>query len=129
MADYTYGTGRRKTSCARVFIKPGKGVVTINGKDPDAYFQRGTLRMISLQPLETIGAEGKFDLYITVKGGGKTGQAGAIRHGLSRALVEFDETNRPPLKKKGFLTRDARAVERKKPGKPKARKSPQFSKR
>lgn len=129
MADYTYGTGRRKTSCARVFIKPGKGVVTINGKDPDSYFQRGTLRMISLQPLATIGAEGKFDLYITVKGGGKTGQAGAIRHGLSRALCEFDETNRPALKKKGFLTRDSRAVERKKAGKPKARKSPQFSKR
>jgi len=129
MADYTYGTGRRKTSCARVFIKPGKGSVTINGKDPDAYFNRDTLRMISLQPLETIDAEGKFDLYITVKGGGKTGQAGAIRHGLSRALCEYDETNRPALKKKGFLTRDARAVERKKAGKPKARKSPQFSKR
>lgn len=129
MADYTYGTGRRKTSCARVFIKPGKGVVTINGKDPDAYFQRGTLRMISLQPLATIGAEGKFDLYITVKGGGKTGQAGAIRHGLSRALCAFDEANRPALKKQGFLTRDSRAVERKKAGKPKARKSSQFSKR
>jgi len=129
MADYTYGTGRRKTSCARVFIKPGKGSVTINGKDPDAYFNRDTLRMISLQPLEIIDAEGKFDLYITVKGGGKTGQAGAIRHGLSRALCEYDETNRPALKKKGFLTRDARAVERKKAGKPKARKSPQFSKR
>lgn len=129
MADYTYGTGRRKTSCARVFIKPGKGAVTINGKDPDSYFQRDTLRMISLQPLETISAEGKFDLYITVKGGGKTGQAGAIRHGLSRALCEFDEANRPALKKKGFLTRDSRAVERKKAGKPKARKSPQFSKR
>lgn len=129
MADYTYGTGRRKTSCARVFIKPGKGVVTINGKDPDSYFQRDVLRMISLQPLETIGAEGKFDLYITVKGGGKTGQAGAIRHGLSRALCEFDEGNRPALKKRGFLTRDSRAVERKKAGKPKARKSPQFSKR
>lgn len=129
MADYTYGTGRRKTSCARVFIKPGKGEVTINGKTPADYFSRETLSMISLQPLEILGATGKFDLYITVKGGGKTGQAGAIRHGLSRALCEFDETNRPALKKRGFLTRDARAVERKKAGKPKARKSPQFSKR
>ncbi|PLX69196.1 MAG: 30S ribosomal protein S9 [Denitrovibrio sp.] len=129
MADYIYGTGRRKTSCARVFIKPGKGVVTINGKAPEAYFQRDTLCMISLQPLATVGVEGKFDLYITVKGGGKTGQAGAIRHGLSRALCEVDAENRPALKKKGFLTRDARAVERKKAGKPKARKSPQFSKR
>jgi len=129
MADYTYGTGRRKTSCARVFIKPGKGQVTINGKTPADYFSRDTLSMISLQPLDILGATGKFDLYITVKGGGKTGQAGAIRHGLSRALVAFDETNRPALKKEGFLTRDARAVERKKAGKPKARKSPQFSKR
>ncbi|ADD69037.1 ribosomal protein S9 [Denitrovibrio acetiphilus DSM 12809] len=129
MADYTYGTGRRKTSCARVFMKPGKGKVTINGKTPSDYFSRETLCMISLQPLGVIGAEGKFDLYITVKGGGKTGQAGAIRHGLSRALCELDAANRPELKKRGFLTRDARAVERKKPGKPKARKSPQFSKR
>lgn len=129
MADYTYGTGRRKTSCARVFIKPGKGQVTINGKTPADYFSRDTLSMISLQPLDILGATGKFDLYITVKGGGKTGQAGAIRHGLSRALCAFDEANRPALKKEGFLTRDARAVERKKAGKPKARKSPQFSKR
>jgi small subunit ribosomal protein S9 len=129
MADYNYGTGRRKTSCARVFIKPGKGNITINGKEPDAYFQRAVLSQISLQPLALLNAEGKFDLYITVKGGGKTGQAGAIRHGLSRALVDFDEANRPELKKAGFLTRDARAVERKKPGKPKARKSAQFSKR
>jgi len=129
MADYIYGTGRRKTSCARVFMKPGKGDVTINGKTPSDYFSRETLCMISMQPLAIIGVEGKFDLYITVKGGGKTGQAGAIRHGLSRALCEVDEANRPALKKKGFLTRDARAVERKKPGKPKARKSPQFSKR
>ncbi|MGE4317709.1 MAG: 30S ribosomal protein S9 [Deferribacterales bacterium] len=129
MADYTYGTGRRKTSCARVFIKPGKGNITINGKDAAAYFERPTLTMISLQPLVTINAEGKFDLYITVKGGGKSGQAGAVRHGLARALCEFDATNRPALKKEGFLTRDSRAVERKKPGKPKARKSSQFSKR
>ncbi len=129
MADYTYGTGRRKTSCARVFIKPGKGLVTINGKEPEAYFERPTLTMISLQPISTISAEGKFDLYITVKGGGKSGQAGAVRHGLARALCEFDAANRPALKKEGFLTRDSRAVERKKPGKPKARKSSQFSKR
>lgn len=129
MADYTYGTGRRKTSCARVFIKPGKGNVTINGKDAASYFERPTLTMISLQPLVTVNAEGKFDLYITVKGGGKSGQAGAVRHGLARALCEFDATNRPALKKEGFLTRDSRAVERKKPGKPKARKSSQFSKR
>ncbi len=129
MADYTYGTGRRKTSCARVFIKPGKGNITINGKEAAAYFERPTLTMISLQPLVTVNAEGKFDLYITVKGGGKSGQAGAVRHGLARALCEFDATNRPALKKEGFLTRDSRAVERKKPGKPKARKSSQFSKR
>ena len=129
MADYTYGTGRRKTSCARVFIKPGKGNVTINGKDAAAYFERPTLTMISLQPLKTVNVEGKFDLYITVKGGGKSGQAGAVRHGLARALCELDAANRPALKKEGFLTRDSRAVERKKPGKPKARKSSQFSKR
>ena len=129
MADYTYGTGRRKTSCARVFIKPGKGNITINGKDAAAYFERPTLTMISLQPLSTINAEGKFDLYITVKGGGKSGQAGAVRHGIARALCELDAANRPALKKEGFLTRDSRAVERKKPGRPKARKSSQFSKR
>jgi small subunit ribosomal protein S9 len=129
MADYTYGTGRRKTSCARVFIKPGKGEITVNGKQPADYFERPTLTMICLQPLTTVNVEGKFDLYITVKGGGKSGQAGAVRHGLARALCEFDATNRPALKKEGFLTRDSRAVERKKPGRPKARKSSQFSKR
>jgi len=129
MAEYFYGTGRRKTSVARVFIKPGSGNVTINGKNPEDYFQRASIRQICFQPLEAIEAGKKFDLYITVQGGGKTGQAGAIRHGLARALCEFDADNRPAIKKEGYLTRDARMVERKKAGKPKARKSPQFSKR
>ncbi|QAR34129.1 30S ribosomal protein S9 [Geovibrio thiophilus] len=129
MAGYNYGTGRRKTSIARVFIKPGNGAVTINGKEPSAYFQRESLIQISLQPLAKLNVEKKFDILVTVKGGGKGGQAGAIRHGLARALTEFDAEFRAPLKKEGFLTRDARAVERKKPGLPKARKSPQFSKR
>lgn len=128
-ADYYYGTGRRKTSVARVFIKPGKGSITVNGKSLENYFERSTLRMLVMQPLATLSSESKFDLYITVKGGGKTGQAGAVRHGLSRALIEFNAEYRPALKKEGFLTRDARMVERKKPGRPKARKSPQYSKR
>jgi small subunit ribosomal protein S9 len=129
MAGYNYGTGRRKTSIARVFIKPGNGAVTINGKQPSAYFQRESLIQISFQPLAKLNVEKKFDILITVQGGGKGGQAGAIRHGLARALTEFDSSFRPSLKKEGYLTRDARAVERKKPGLPKARKSPQFSKR
>jgi small subunit ribosomal protein S9 len=129
MAGYNYGTGRRKTSIARVFIKPGNGAVTINGKQPADYFHRDSLIQISLQPLAKVNAEKKFDVLVTVKGGGLGGQAGAIRHGLARALTAFDAELRAPLKKEGFLTRDARAVERKKPGLPKARKSPQFSKR
>ena len=129
MADYTYGTGRRKTSCARVFIKPGKGNITINGKDAAAYFERPTLTMISLQPLVTVNAEGKFDLYITVKGGGKSGQAGAVRHGITRALIQFDAELKPALSKAGFVTRDAREVERKKVGLHSARRRKQFSKR
>ncbi|BAI79756.1 30S ribosomal protein S9 [Deferribacter desulfuricans SSM1] len=129
MAEYFYGTGRRKTSVARVFLKPGNGNITVNGKPLDEYFERPTLKMILMQPLETVNATNKFDLYITVKGGGKSGQAGAIRHGIARALVAYNEDFRSPLKKKGFLTRDPRMVERKKYGKPKARKSPQFSKR
>ncbi|MGA1846060.1 30S ribosomal protein S9 [Deferribacter abyssi] len=129
MAEYYYGTGRRKTSVARVFLKPGNGNITVNGKTLDEYFERPTLKMIILQPLETVNAIGKFDFYITVKGGGKSGQAGAVRHGIARALVAYNEEFRPALKKKGFLTRDPRMVERKKYGKPKARKSPQFSKR
>lgn len=129
MSGYFYGTGKRKTSVARVFLKPGKGETVINGKNPADYFQRATLIQLCFQPLAVLEAENKFDLYITVKGGGKSGQAGAIRHGLARALNAFDADFRAPLKKEGYLTRDARMVERKKAGKPKARKSSQFSKR
>lgn len=127
---YNYGTGRRKTAIARVFMKPGSGKITVNGKEFDQYFERSTWRQICLQPLEILKKSSEFDLLITVAGGGKTGQAGAVRLGVARALVELDETNnRPALKKEGFLSRDARKVERKKTGKPKARKSPQYSKR
>lgn len=126
---YFYGTGRRKTSVSRVFLKSGKGKISINGKSIDDYFERTTSRQIALQPLSLLNGMGHYDLYVTVKGGGKSGQAGAIRMGLSRALEKFDPAFRPSLKKAGFLTRDARMVERKKYGKPKARKSPQFSKR
>lgn len=129
MADYYYGTGRRKTSVSRVFLKPGKGVITVNGKTLEEYFERMTARQIVMQPLVTVEQEGKFDLYITVTGGGKSGQAGAVRHGLARALEEFDPAFRPAMKKAGFMTRDSRMVERKKYGKPKARKSDQYSKR
>lgn len=129
MAGYYYGTGRRKTSVSRVFLKQGKGEITINGKSLEDYFERMTARQIVMQPLVTIDQVGKFDLYITVKGGGKSGQAGAVRHGLARALEEFDSSFRPALKKAGFMTRDSRMVERKKYGKPKARKSDQYSKR
>ena len=129
MADYYYGTGRRKTSVSRVFLKPGKGVITVNGKTLEEYFERMTARQIVMQPLVTVEQEGKFDLYITVAGGGKSGQAGAVRHGLARALEEFDPAFRPAMKKAGFMTRDSRMVERKKYGKPKARKSDQYSKR
>ncbi len=129
MADYHYGTGRRKTSVSRVFLKPGKGVITVNGKTLEEYFERMTARQIVMQPLVTVEQEGKFDLYITVAGGGKSGQAGAVRHGLARALEEFDPAFRPAMKKAGFMTRDSRMVERKKYGKPKARKSDQYSKR
>jgi small subunit ribosomal protein S9 len=129
MSNYFYGTGRKKTSVARVFLKPGKGVITVNGKSLEQYFERSVLRQIVQQPLETLGVMGKYDIYVNVAGGGKTGQAGAIRHGLARALVQLDANNRKPLKVQGFLTRDPRMVERKKYGKPKARRSPQFSKR
>ncbi len=130
MADtYYYGTGRRKTSSARVFIKSGTGNITINSRTIDQYFGREVARMIVRQPLETAAMSGKFDLNITVKGGGSFGQAGAIRHGLARALLQYDETLRAPLRQAGFLTRDAREVERKKVGLHKARKRPQFSKR
>ncbi len=129
MADVFYGTGRRKTSVSRVFVKAGKGDITVNGKKLDEYFERPTARQIVMQPLVLLQNEGKFDLYITVKGGGKSGQAGAVRMGLARALQQVDASFRSPMKAAGYLTRDSRMVERKKYGKPKARKSPQFSKR
>ena len=124
-----YGTGRRKTSTARVFIKSGSGQITINDRTLDQYFGREVARMVVRQPLELVGMTDKFDLKITVVGGGSFGQAGAIRHGLARALMEYDETLRPALRKAGYVTRDAREVERKKVGLRKARKRPQFSKR
>ena len=127
--DTNYGTGRRKTAAARVFIKPGSGNISINGRALDQYFGRETARMVVRQPLELVEAAEKFDVYVTVKGGGGSGQAGAIRHGITRALMEYDETLRSALRKAGFVTRDAREVERKKVGLRKARKKPQFSKR
>jgi small subunit ribosomal protein S9 len=129
MADKYYSTGRRKSSTARVFLTDGRGEITINGRPLDEYFGRQTARMVVRQPLETVEKEGKLDLKVTVKGGGTTGQAGAIRLGIARALVEYDESMRSPLRQAGFLTRDARAVERKKVGLHKARKRPQYSKR
>ena len=124
-----YSTGRRKTSTARVFMKTGSGSITVNNRTLENYFGRETARMVVRQPLETVEMLGKFDFNITVKGGGGTGQAGAIRHGITRALMKFDESLRPSLRKAGFVTRDAREVERKKVGLHKARKRPQFSKR
>jgi small subunit ribosomal protein S9 len=124
-----YGTGRRKSSTARVFLRPGTGNITINKRSIEEFFGRETARMVVRQPLELTEMLEKFDLYITVKGGGTTGQAGAIRHGITRALMEFDESLRPTLRKAGFVTRDARRVERKKVGLKKARKKTQFSKR
>ena len=128
-ANQYYGTGRRKDSTARVFLKQGTGKLEINGKTLDQYFGRPTSRMVVTQPLELLEVSDKFYLYITVSGGGITGQAGAIRHGITRALIQFDETFRSALRKAGFVTRDARAVERKKVGLHKARKRPQYSKR
>ena len=124
-----YGTGRRKSSVARVYVMPGKGSITINKRDIDDYFGLETLKVIVRQPLELIGAVDKFDIKISVHGGGYTGQAGAIRHGIARALVQADAENRPALKKAGFLTRDSRMKERKKYGLKAARRAPQFSKR
>lgn len=124
-----YSTGRRKSSAARVFLTTGSGQITVNGRPLDDYFGRETARMVVRQPLETIGMVDKVDIRATVKGGGTTGQAGAIRHGIARALTSFDEEMRSPMRKAGFLTRDAREVERKKVGLHKARKRPQFSKR
>ena len=126
---YFYGTGRRKSSVARVRLLPGTGKVTINGRDIEEYFGLETLKTICRQPLALIGAEGKYDVIVSVTGGGVTGQAGAIRHGVARALLEADETLRPVLKKAGFLTRDPRMKERKKYGLKAARRAPQFSKR
>jgi len=124
-----YGTGRRKTSTARVWLRPGEGKVTINRRPMDVYFGRETAKMIVQQAFDVVDQGGKFDLVVNVKGGGMSGQAGAIRHGLARALVEMNPDLRATLKKAGFLTRDARAVERKKYGQPGARKRFQFSKR
>ncbi len=126
---YFYGTGRRKSSVARVRIIPGTGVVTINGRDIDDYFGLDTLKLIVRQPFAVTGTEGKFDIVATVIGGGVSGQAGAIRHGLSRALLQAGDEFRAPLKKAGFLTRDPRMKERKKYGLKAARRAPQFSKR
>ena len=126
---YFYGTGRRKKSVARVRIVPGTGVITVNGKSVDDYFGLETLKLIINQPFGVTGTEGKFDIIATVKGGGLSGQAGAIRHGLSRALLQADETYRHELKKAGFLTRDPRMKERKKYGLKAARRASQFSKR
>ncbi len=127
--ETNYGTGRRKTSTARVYIKPGSGNINVNGRTLDQYFGRETSRMIVRQPLELVEMLDKFDVNVTVKGGGSNGQAGAIRHGITRALIEYDETLKTPLRKAGYVTRDARQVERKKVGLRKARKRPQFSKR
>ncbi|MBU2098296.1 MAG: 30S ribosomal protein S9 [Gammaproteobacteria bacterium] len=124
-----YGTGRRKTATARVFISKGTGNISINNRTIDNFFGREVARMIVQQPLELVEMVGKFDLKVTVSGGGSFGQAGAIRHGLTRALIAYDEELRSPLRKAGFVTRDARAVERKKVGLRKARKRPQYSKR
>ena len=125
----TYATGKRKDAVARVWIKPGSGKVTVNGKDQDAYFARPVLRLILRQPMQIAGVEGEFDVIATVKGGGLTGQAGAVKHGISKALQLYEPSLRGALKAAGFLTRDSRVVERKKFGRAKARKSFQFSKR
>lgn len=124
-----YGTGRRKTSTARVFITAGSGTIIVNDLPLNEYFGREVAQMVVRQPLETVGMVDKFDVKVTVAGGGNFGQAGAIRHGLTRALMEYDETNRPALRTAGFVTRDSREVERKKVGLRKARKKRQFSKR
>ena len=130
MADKQYySTGRRKSSTARVFLRPGSGGIVVNKSPLDEYFGRETSRMVVRQPLELVELVDKFDIMVTVAGGGDTGQAGAIRHGITRALIEYDETLRPSLRKAGFVTHDAREVERKKVGLHKARRRPQFSKR
>jgi len=127
--QHNYGTGRRKSSTARVFLRSGKGAITVNGRQLDEFFGRETSRMIVRQPLELTKMVDKFDISVTVEGGGITGQAGAIRLGIARALVEYNETLKGDLRKAGFMTRDAREVERKKVGLHKARRATQFSKR
>jgi len=129
MAEQFYSTGRRKSSSARVYVKPGSGSINVNSRPLDQYFGRETARMIVRQPLQVADALDKFDIEVFVKGGGGSGQAGAIRHGITRALIEYDNELRPILRRAGFVTRDARKVERKKVGLHKARRAPQFSKR
>jgi len=130
MADEIFrGTGRRKRSIARVMIKPGSGVVNVNGRDAENYFPIAIIRQEAMRPLVLVGLADRLDITVNVHGGGVSGQAGAIRHGISRALLEYDAGLRPQLKEKGYLTRDARVVERKKYGLKKARRAPQFSKR
>jgi small subunit ribosomal protein S9 len=128
-ATSNYGTGRRKTATARVYLKAGTGKITVNDRSLDEFFGRETGRMIVRQPLAVAEVEGRFDINVQVDGGGITGQAGAIRHGITRALIEYDENLRRPLRQAGFVTRDAREVERKKVGRRKARRGPQYSKR
>ena len=125
----SYATGKRKDAVARVWVKPGSGKIVVNGRDQEVYFARPVLRLILAQPFEVTGVIGEFDVMCTVKGGGLSGQAGAVKHGISKALQLYEPTLRAPLKAAGFLTRDARVVERKKYGKRKARRSFQFSKR
>jgi len=127
--DTYYGTGRRKSSTARVYLRPGSGNIMVNKRSLDQFFGRKTARMIVRQPLELTELSDKFDVMVRVNGGGTTGQAGAIRHGLTRALIDYDETLRPTLRRAGFVTRDAREVERKKVGLRKARRATQYSKR
>jgi small subunit ribosomal protein S9 len=129
MPDFHYATGRRKSSAARVFLTVGSGQITVNGRDLDHFFGRETARMVVRQALEAVELGDRIDIRATVTGGGTTGQAGAIRHGIARALVDYDDNLRSPLRRAGFLTRDAREVERKKVGLHKARKRPQYSKR
>ncbi len=127
--EQIYATGRRKTSTARVFMRKGSGRIIVNDRPLDEYFGRETARMIVRQPLDKVGPLDDYDFYVTVKGGGSSGQAGAIRHGITRALIKHNESFRPILRQAGFVTRDAREVERKKVGLHKARRAPQFSKR
>jgi small subunit ribosomal protein S9 len=129
IGNWNYGTGRRKSSVARVFIKPGKGAITVNDKPIDEYFSRETGRMVVRQPLVLTESEGRFDIQVNVSGGGESGQAGAVRHGIARALADYDAALKSPLRKAGLITRDAREVERKKVGLHKARRRKQFSKR